>query len=229
MNLKDTIFVITGASGATGSVIADNLHRAGAQVVGLNFRGEPRLSLTEQRTGFHALTLDLGNTAEVLQAYEMIKHHRGAISVWINTVGGFHMGQRVEDSEPDTWDQQWQVNFKTTLNTAQVILPHFREQGQGRLINFGSAAALDGLATAGPYIVSKAAVHALTRTIAAELEGDITCNAILPTTIDTPANRKAMPDADFSQWVTPLEIAAKIVEIIEGDMNGELIIPGSDG
>lgn len=222
MELKDSLCVITGASGATGSTITEHLYKRGARVIGLGLRGDPRLSLIKKNDRSAMLYLDLGNVEDVAKAVELIQRQEGPIAAWINTTGGFHMGSTVEDTEASIWHAQWQLNFQTTLNAAQAILPHFREQGQGRLVNFGSAAALDSLATAGPYIVSKAAVHALTRTIASELEGDITCNAILPGTIDTTANREAMPGADTSQWVHPQRIAEAVEEMITGNMNGEL-------
>ena len=222
MKLKDSLCVITGASGATGSIITEHLYSRGARVIGLGFRGEPRLSLIKKNDRSGMLYLNLGNEGDVAKAVESIRGQEGPITAWMNTAGGFHMGSRVEDIEASIWQAQWQLNFQTTLNAAKAILPQFREQGHGRLINFGSAAALDSLATAGPYIVSKAAVHALTRTIASELEGDITCNAILPGTIDTAANRAAMPGADTSQWVPPQRIAEEVEAMVTGNMNGEL-------
>jgi 3-oxoacyl-[acyl-carrier protein] reductase len=227
MDIKNRVCVITGGSGATGSAVVQHLQSAGASTISIGTRGTPRCALIHRQDQHYTLTLDLGLKEEVTQAVELITEKLGPISIWINTVGGFHMGQRVEETTSDIWMEQWRLNFQTALNTAQAILPHFKSEGAGRLINFGSAAALDSLATAGPYIVSKAAVHALTRTIASELEGDITCNAILPGTIDTPANRLAMPDADFSKWVTPQQIAMSIESIISGNENGKLVVTGS--
>ena len=111
----------------------------------------------------------------------------------------------------------------TTLNCCQQILPRMKLSGWGRIINMGAQAAIKGMPLAGPYCTSKMAVHALTKIIALENEGGITCNAIVPGIIDTPTNRKQMPGANHSNWVNPKKIAEKIEGLLLSDENGALI------
>ena len=115
----------------------------------------------------------------------------------------------VADSEPDLWTGLHRLNLITALNTSRAALPHLLATGAGRIINVGAGAALKADAGMGAYAASKAAVHRLTEALAAETKGKgVTVNAVLPSIIDTPTNRKDMPDADFSQWVAPAELAA---------------------
>lgn len=134
------------------------------------------------------------------------------------------MGKSVEDTLPDDWSHMFNLNFQTALNCCVTILPHMKKYGFGRIINFGSVAAENGMAAAGPYTVSKAAVMALTKTIARKgQEYGITCNAIVPTIINTPQNRAAMADADFSTWTSPRTIAETIIDVVNSDRTGEMI------
>jgi 3-oxoacyl-[acyl-carrier protein] reductase len=103
------------------------------------------------------------------------------------------------------------LNLLTALNASRAAIPHLTASKAGRIINIGAMGALQAGAGMGPYAASKAGVHRLTETLAAELKGKITVNAVLPSTIDTPANRRDMPNADFSKWVTPDELASVIL------------------
>lgn len=134
------------------------------------------------------------------------------------------MGKNVEDTESEDWRRMYDLNFNSVLNCCLQILPIFKVQHFGRIINFGSVAGLEGMGLAGPYAMSKAAVINLTKTVA--LEGKvhgITANVIIPGIIDTPTNRKAMPEADFSKWTTPAQIAEKIVMLIDSVRTGETV------
>jgi len=217
------ICVVTGINGATGSIIGKHLLGQGLTVVGTVRPKNSYIQLEAQSSNFHQITLDPLRSASVATAISVIEEKLGPIQVWINVVGGFEMGQLVEDVPPEVWDRLWQLNFLTVLHTSQQILPRFKARSTGRLINFGSAVVAQSMALAGPYLVSKAAVHSLTQTIAAELSGDITCNAILPTIIDTAKNREDLPAADFSTWVTPERIAEQVFTLIGNTQNGQLI------
>ena len=216
MLIKGSHCVITGVSGATGHHLREAMTAAGAKVTGTqspNSRPHP-----------DNYSVDMTDpTAVVSLVNELISVH-GHIDIWINVVGGFSMGMPVETTTPEEWNRMWSMNFLTTLHACQAILPHFKTRKQGRLINFGSAAALDTMPLASPYLVSKAAVHTLTRAISLELEGDITCNAILPGVIDTPANRESMPTANFDSWVTPARLSAEILDLLSTNRSGELIV-----
>ena len=116
------------------------------------------------------------------------------------------------------------INFLSALNCTSLIISHMKDYNFGRIINFGSAAAIEGMGSAGPYIISKSAVHALTKTIAKELSDyNITCNAILPGIIDTQANRVAMPNEPTDDWVSMNSIFNSITKIISSNDNGFLL------
>ena len=134
----------------------------------------------------------------------------------------FTMGKHVEEGHDD-WTYMYNTNFMTALNCCQQILPKMKQNGWGRIVNIGAQAAVKGMPLTGPYCTSKTAVHMLTKTIALENGNGITCNAILPGIIDTPANRNQMPDADHSNWVSPKQIAIKIESLLISDENGSLI------
>jgi 3-oxoacyl-[acyl-carrier protein] reductase len=103
------------------------------------------------------------------------------------------------------------LTLRTALNASRAAMPHLSASKAGRIINIGAMGALQAGAGMGPYAASKAGVHRLTETLAAELKGKVTVNAVLPSTIDTPANRRDMAAADFSKWVTPNELASVIL------------------
>ncbi len=224
MDLRHSTCVITGVSGTTGSTIRTLLLDQGATVIGTLRPDKHPGELVDLSHGAFMIELNPLDPDSVSAAVNTIHNELGQIHGWINVVGGFDMGMVIEDYPRSDWDYMWNLNFLSVLNVTQAILPHFKKYRSGRLINFGSAAALKGMAHAGPYLVSKAAVHSLTQATAAELVDDLTCNAILPAIIDTAANRSAMPDADFSSWVTPQAIALRITELLENSTNGALII-----
>lgn len=222
MKLRDMNCVVTGATGGTGPAIVELLSQKCAAVVGIA-RGENGrwAKLGGSRFQVNANILD-PNSVERLVS-EVVKHLK-SIHVWINVVGGFAMGKNVEDTESEDWRQMHDLNFNSVLNCCRTILPTFKARHFGKIINFGSVAGLEGMGLAGSYAMSKAAVINLTKTIA--LEGKdygITANVIIPGIIDTSANRKAMPKADFSKWTTPIQIAEKIVTLIDSVRTGEIV------
>src|SRR6185295_5789264 len=114
------------------------------------------------------------------------------------------------DGDPAVWDSLFTINVKTALNTCRAAIPHLRASRAGRIVNIGAYAALKAGAGMGAYTASKAGVHRLTESLAAELKDQrITVNAVLPSIIDTPPNRKEMAQADFSTWVSPCSLARK--------------------
>lgn len=213
MQLSDQIVVVTGANGATGSAILEYMKGRCKHVIGsLRESSVDWRPVDEQ---FSYITCDLMDRVSVNFMVTEILRHMDRFHVWINVAGGFSLDGTVEHVPPDSWPRMFNLNYLTCLNTCQAILPVFKEQGYGRIINFGSAAGESGLAGAAPYAMSKAAVHNLTLTLAAEAESEYTANLIIPSMIDTEANRDAMPDANHDEWTKPEDIAAKIVDILE--------------
>ncbi|MDZ4777766.1 MAG: SDR family oxidoreductase, partial [Alphaproteobacteria bacterium] len=134
----------------------------------------------------------------------------GRIDALVNIAGGFRW-ETLADGKPETWDFLFKVNLMTAVSASRGALPHLAANGAGAIVNVGAGAALKAGAGMGAYAASKSGVHRLTEALAEEWKGKVTVNAVLPSTIDTAANRKDMPDADFSKWVTPAELASVIL------------------
>jgi NAD(P)-dependent dehydrogenase (short-subunit alcohol dehydrogenase family) len=136
-------------------------------------------------------------------------------------VGTYRGGKPVHDEPFETWELLFDANLRTTVMTVRAVIPVMLRQGSGRIVNVGSRSALHGGAKAGAYAASKSAVIRLTESLAAELAAAaIGVNCVLPGTIDTPQNRQAMPDADFSTWVTPETVAEVIVFLVSDAARG---------
>ena len=188
--------VVTGAAGTLGAAIADAFHAAGAEVIGLD--------IVEKEAAYPIRQADLIDPAGAAAAVDAI----GTIDVLANIAGGFAMGDTVETTSDETWDFMMNLNARTVLNMARSVVPGMRSAGDGKIINIGARGGLRGAAAMGAYVASKSVVHRLTETLADELKADrINVNCIMPSIIDTPPNRDAMPDADFAAWVPPEDIA----------------------
>ena len=190
--------LITGASGALGAAVIQEFLRRGAQVTGVG------RSWPEPRPAIRTLDLDLFDPSQVASL-------GAGFDVLVHVLGGFAGGQPVQDTDDATWAGQLQINVTSAFHAARAVLPGMLARGQGRIVAVGAKAALDPMPRFTAYAVSKAALVALIRGIAAETKGSgVTANVVLPSTMDTPANRKAMPDADFAKWVKPESVAAAI-------------------
>jgi NAD(P)-dependent dehydrogenase (short-subunit alcohol dehydrogenase family) len=134
------------------------------------------------------------------------------VDVLVNTVGGFTMGERVDQITAETWNKMMDINVRSLLNASATFVPRMLEAGGGKIVTVSAGAALKGGAKMGAYAAAKAAVLRLTESMAGELKAsNIQANCVLPGTIDTPENREAMPNADFDKWVTPEKIARVIL------------------
>ena len=136
--------------------------------------------------------------------------HFGRLDVLINIAGAFSF-ETIAEGDPKTWQRLYAINVLTALNASRAAIPHLVASSAGRIVNIGAMGALQAGSGMGPYAASKAGVHRLTEALAAELKGKVTVNAVLPSTIDTPANRASMPKADFAKWVTGAELANVIL------------------
>jgi NAD(P)-dependent dehydrogenase (short-subunit alcohol dehydrogenase family) len=205
--------VVSGAFGALGAATALAASKAGASVALLDRAPQPPAGLL-LACGSDAVVLpgvDLVKTDEATAAIDAARQSLGGLDVLINIAGAFRW-QTVLDGDPATWDLLFGINLKTAVNSSRAAIPHLRKSKQGRIVNIGANAALKAGAGMGAYAASKAGVHRLTESLAEELKNEgITVNAVLPSIIDTPANRADMPKADFSTWVTPQALAAVIL------------------
>lgn len=208
MELKGKLVVVTGALGSLGRAVAEAAVAAGATVIAVD-----RVAGTPPRGAEAAPPLDLGSAADTQAALAAIAARHGRIDALVNIAGGFRW-ETLADGSLDTWDQLYQINLRTAVNACRAALPHFPSQG-GRIVNIGAAGAVKAAAGMGAYAASKAGVARLTEALSEELKArDITVNAVLPSIIDTPANRADMPDADFSRWVTPQALADVILFLL---------------
>ena len=154
--------------------------------------------------------VDLSDATQAKKAVDAAAAHFGRLDALINIAGGFAF-EAIAEGDPKTWQRMYALNVLTALNASQSAIPYLVASGAGRIVNIGAIGALQAGAGMGAYAASKAAVHRLTEALASEWKGQITVNAVLPSTIDTPANRASMPKADFKKWVTAEELAEVIL------------------
>lgn len=211
--LKSKVAIISGAGGALGRVVAQRLHYAGAKLALID-RNEEGLRKIVQEHGIPDGELllgavDLTQPAEITNFLEQVVAKFGQVDVLVNVAGGFVYSGAVHEMKLEDWDAMLTVNAKTAFLLSAATAKQMVAQGKGgRIVMVGARAALKGDAGMSAYCASKAAVLRLTESMAAELlEHHVTVNAVLPSTIDTPANRKSMPDADFEKWVKPESLA----------------------
>jgi NAD(P)-dependent dehydrogenase (short-subunit alcohol dehydrogenase family) len=199
------VAVVTGASGALGGALVRRLLAAGAAVAALD-RDRARALAAHQDVGerFSAHGADLADAAAVERAVAEIVAHHGRVDHLFNIAGAFAAGGPVESAGLDLWRRMMDANFHSALNVCRALVPVMKGQGGGTIVNVGSRASLAADAGAGAYSVAKTAVLRLTEALAAEgKRAGVRVNCLLPGTLDTPANRAAMPDAEVSGWVDP--------------------------
>jgi len=201
------VIVVTGALGALGKVVAEVALARGARVAGVDY-GTSQIAATPDRIEFGGV--DLSDPAQAKKAIDAVASHFGRLDALVNIAGGFAY-ETVAEGDPKTWQRMYALNVLTALNASRSALPHLAASPSARIVNVGAMAALQAGAGIGAYAASKAGVHRLTEALAAEWKGKITVNAVLPSIIDTPANRASMAKADFSKWVTPQELAEVIL------------------
>lgn len=203
------VALVTGADGGLGTHVTKALLDAGFTVVGSSPRIRPN---SFDHPQFTALPATLESLDAARKAVETVIGRFGKIDVLAHLVGGFAGGSSVADTDDATFQRMFDLNVNAAFHILRAVLPHMRKAGAGRIIAIGSRAAENPGASVGAYSASKAALVSLVRTVALEnKDAGITANVILPGTIDTPANRKAMPGADVAQWVQPGAIASLIV------------------
>jgi NAD(P)-dependent dehydrogenase (short-subunit alcohol dehydrogenase family) len=211
--MKGKTIVVTGGFGALGSGVAAAAVDRGASVAVLDVGPSAPQALAD-RLGPKALLIggvDLSSPEGAQKAMGAVKANFGRVDALLNIAGGFQW-EPVEDGAGESWDRMFALNLKTALNACKAALPYLLESGAGRIVNVGAQSALHAAAGMGPYAASKSAVHRLTESLASELKlKGVTVNAVLPSTIDTPANRRDMPKADFDRWVSPADLAAVIL------------------
>jgi NAD(P)-dependent dehydrogenase (short-subunit alcohol dehydrogenase family) len=205
--MNGKVIVVTGVLGALGKVVAETALARGARVAGIDY-APTQSPATPDRLEFGGI--DLTDAAQARKAIDSAVSHFGKLDALINIAGGFAF-ETIADGDPKTWQQMYALNVTTALNASRAAIPHLITSNAARIVSVGAIGALQAGAGMGAYAASKAGVHRLTEALAAEHKGKITVNAVLPSIIDTAANRASMPKADFAKWVTPQELAEVIL------------------
>lgn len=207
MSFKDQTVVITGAAGNLGQAVAARFAAEGANLALLDLN-KAALDKVPVTGAVLRQVVDLSDTTSVAAAVGAVIARFGRIDALCNLAGGFHMGEKVHEIPADKWDFMMELNAGSVLRMAQAVVPHMLKAGGGKIVNIGANSALSGKAEMGAYVAAKSAVIRLTETMAAELRGhNINVNCVLPSVIDTPQNRAAMPKADPKKWVAPEALA----------------------
>jgi NAD(P)-dependent dehydrogenase (short-subunit alcohol dehydrogenase family) len=221
--------LITGAAGALGRAVVGHFAARGARLALLDRDGDALAALVASVPGATVLPLatNLLDAGAVAQAIGQAVSRFDGIAAAVHLAGGFAMGESVHESAASTWQRMLDLNVNTMLHSAAAVVPVMRRAGRGYIVNVGAMSALRGAAKMGAYIASKSALMRLTESMSAELREDgINVNAVLPSIIDTPANRASMPDADPARWVAPEALAAVIGFLASDDaraIHGALI------
>lgn len=206
MQLKGKVAIVTGGTGGLGAGVTGMFSAAGAVVI------VAERHLVDAGPGITVVETDVLDEASVQALVNGVIKQHGRIDILVNLVGGFAMNP-VEKTPAEELEKMLSLNVKSTFLCCKWVLPHMKRQRHGRIINVGSRPAVRPETGAGmaAYAAAKAAVDAFTQALAAEvLQDNITVNAVLPSTIDTPANRATMPKADPSKWVQPESLAGVI-------------------
>ena len=210
--------LITGGTGGLGSAVTKRLLADGWRVV-VPWIAKRELERLEPDDQLVLVRADLFDPEEVGTAVaEAASDASAPLGGVVNLVGGFHAGKRVHETPIDVFEAQFRLNLRPTYLVTQAALPPLIAAGGGAIVCVGTRAALEPFSGAAGYAASKAAVLAFVRAVAVEYRDDgIRCNAILPSVIDTPANRSAMPNSDHEKWVKPAEIAGVITHLLADD------------
>ena len=210
--------IVTGGTGGLGSAVVARLLDDGWRVV-VPWIVESELSRVQEREGLELVQADLFDDDMVAAVVALgAKQAEAPLRGVVNLVGGFAMGGRVHETPIGDFERQFRLNLRPTYLVTAAALPHLLEHGRGSIVCVGTRAAVQPFSGAAGYISSKAAVIAFAQAVAVEYKlTGIRCNAILPSVIDTPANRASMPNADHERWVKPAEIAGTIAYLLSED------------
>jgi NAD(P)-dependent dehydrogenase (short-subunit alcohol dehydrogenase family) len=209
MTFKGQTVMITGAAGNLGQAVAAAFAAADANLVLLDLNEDALAKIaTAGADDVVRQRVDLSDAGSISAATGAAIARFGKIDALCNLAGGFHMGEKVHEIPADKWDFMMELNAGSVLRMSHAVVPHMLKAGGGRIVNIGAFSALSGKAEMGAYVASKSAVIRLTESMAAELRGhNINVNCVLPSIIDTPQNRAAMPKADPRRWVAPEALA----------------------
>src|SRR5262249_50474842 len=222
--MKGKVVLVTGANGGLGSYVTQAFLDADATVVVTSRKIQ---ASDFDNSNFTALAAEISTREGAKTLVDQVVARFGKLDVFAHTVGGFAGGQSIADTDDATFQRMFDLNLNSLFHVLRATIPVMRQIGKGRIIAIGSRAALEPGAGVGAYGASKAAMVSLIRTVALEnKDAGLRANVILPGTMDTPANRQAIPNADFSKWVSPGAVASLITWLASdagNDINGAVI------
>ena len=209
--MKEKVVLITGAKGGLGSFITRRFLKTGVTVVGAS------RSISQQDfpgRNFTALAVDFTKATAVNDAVQSVMTRFGRFDVLVHLLGGFAGGQTVAETDDATWERMRDLNLTSSFYVLRAAVPHLRKSGKGRIVAIGSLTAVEPHPQLGAYITFKAALAMLVRTVALEnKDAGLTANVVLPGTMDTPENRKTIPNADFSKWTQPSDVVNLVLSL----------------
>jgi NAD(P)-dependent dehydrogenase (short-subunit alcohol dehydrogenase family) len=222
--LNGKVAVVTGATGALGRVVAKALLDQGAHVVSTH-RGEEKLKELGDFVGgskdrLVSIQTDVTDDNSVQALFRQVIGQFGHVDILLNIVGAFRGGKEIVDTEVSDWDFELNVNLKSAFLCSKVALAQMIKQNSGKIVSISSRSAVEKRYRVkdGAYAVSKAGIIVLTETMAEEVKKyDINVNCVLPSTIDTPDNRRNFPNADFSKWVKPEQVAEVMLFLVSDE------------
>jgi len=219
MRFKAKTVIVTGAAGNLGSAVARRFAEEGASVALFGHKLEKVQAVAAALDGDHAaFAVDLTDRDATKQAVEAASRQFGPPAILCAIAGGFDMGTPVHEVPAESWQKMMDLNLGTLLSVLAAVTPGMIERGNGKIVTVGANGAKAGGKTMGPYAASKSAVMRVTESASAELKSHgINVNSVLPSIIDTPENREAMPKADSSKWVTPESLAGVIAFLCSED------------
>ncbi|PSP55443.1 glucose 1-dehydrogenase [Halobacteriales archaeon QS_1_67_19] len=211
-DFSDDVALVTGASGALGSAVCEAFADAGATVAAVDVVApddeDALLDADRERVQFYEG--DFTDESDVQRVVADVVADRGQLDALANIAGTWRGGAPIAETDAETFDVLFDVNLKTMFLASKHALPYLRER-EGAIVSVSARSSLEGGEGDGPYRASKAGVRLLTETIAEEEAGTVRANAVMPSVIDTSANREMMPDADQDSWVDPADIAETVL------------------
>jgi NAD(P)-dependent dehydrogenase (short-subunit alcohol dehydrogenase family) len=220
--LRDKVAFIAGGTGGLGRAVSLAFLRESARVTATYRHREEFAELTREADGLpgllSGLDLDVVDPAATQQGIDAVNGESGGIDILVNAVGGYAGGTSLWSTPPDVWERMMALNLRSGYALCRAVVPGMLSRGSGCIVNVASRAAFDHAAGAAAYAASKAAAVAMVDSLAADVRGKgVRVNSVIPSIIDTEANRKAMPTADFAKWPKPEEIANVILFLCSDD------------
>ncbi|TFZ03153.1 SDR family oxidoreductase [Ramlibacter henchirensis] len=207
--MQAKVVAVTGAFGQLGRAVVEEVRAQGARVALLDVSGG------QAPEGSRAWRVDLTSLADATRTFDEIAEHFGRLDALANVAGGFRWQTLEASSDLSEWDLLHAMNVRTCVTASKAALPHLLRSGAGRIVSVGAMGAVKGASGMGAYAASKAGVMRFTEALADELKlKGVTVNAVLPSIIDTPANRAEMPQAKHDRWVPPRDIARVIAFLL---------------